>query len=126
MKKVFAYILLVTVTANVFSLAQLLKAPVLFEHFKEHRQVDARISFLDFLTHHYSFEKHTDNDESRDMQLPFKGHLSLLAGFDFHAAIKPLHLPKVSERCSKSSFPMDYSFHIPTPFQQSQFKPPRS
>jgi len=125
-KKVFAYILLVTVTSHVFSLTQLLKAPVLFEHFKEHQRLDASISFMDFLIHHYSFEKHTDNDESRDMQLPFKSLTHHMAGFDFHTAIKPFHLPKASELCSKSSFPVDYALRIPKPFQQSQFKPPRS
>lgn len=126
MKEVFAYILLVFVAANVFSLAQLLKVPVLMEHFREHQQLDARISFVDFLIHHYSFEEHTDDDESRDMQLPFKGHAHQLAGFDFHAATKAIHAPNASELFSRSSFSTDYSLYIPTPHQQSQFKPPRS
>jgi len=125
-KRIFTYILLLAVMANVFSLGQLIKAPVLFEHFKEHKQLDARISFLDFLIHHYSFEEHTDNDGDRDMQLPFKSHLNITSGFDFHGISKTILLPKAIELSMASLQATRYRLGLPTSYQLSQFKPPRS
>jgi len=118
--------LLVSVTVNVFFLGQLAKVPVFFEHFYEHKQLDAGISLLGFLIHHYSFEEHTDDDSDRDMQLPFKSLLNLSSGFDFHAAIKSIPVPNAMEFCRQSSVSTHYLLYIPTPHQQSQFKPPRS
>ncbi|SEK19641.1 hypothetical protein [Parapedobacter koreensis] len=126
MKSLFTYPLLISITFNVFLLEQLLKIPVLFEHFQEHQQRETDISFLNFLTHHYSFEKHTDKDESRDMQLPFKSHTSHAGGFDFHAATRFTYLPKAAELSGGYSFSYYYLLHIPTPYQQSQFRPPRA
>jgi len=125
-KRIFTYTLLLAVTANVFSLGQLVKAPILFEHFKEHKQLDARISFVDFLIHHYSFEEHTDNDEDRDMQLPFKRQLNITSGFDFHGISKTISLPKAMELSMVSLRVTHYRLDLPTPYQLSQFKPPRS
>ncbi|HOZ87275.1 MAG TPA: hypothetical protein PL029_05925 [Bacteroidia bacterium] len=51
---------------------QLFKFPVLLEHFAEHVRSDHNISFLDFLSMHYVGYDFNDNDEDRDMQLPFK------------------------------------------------------
>jgi hypothetical protein len=51
---------------------QLLKLPVVFQHFTEHRAEDKRISFLEFLDIHYMHGSPKDADYDRDMQLPFK------------------------------------------------------
>lgn len=51
-------------------LGQLLKLPVLIEHFNKHRNQDG-ISFFEFLNYHYSTD-HNDADESEDQELPFK------------------------------------------------------
>ncbi|HPZ87673.1 MAG TPA: hypothetical protein PLQ32_06195 [Flavihumibacter sp.] len=55
-------------------LHQVLKMPVLVNHFLEHRAENPHISFLFYLKEHY--HKHTimDNDEQRDRQLPFNSH----------------------------------------------------
>lgn len=53
-------------------LHQLLKLPILVEHFREHRRLDAGITLLDFLKEHYQGHTVRDNDYQRDMQLPFK------------------------------------------------------
>lgn len=53
-------------------LHQLLKLPVLIEHFREHRVLDPGKSFLSYLAEHYHDEADQDNDYQRDMQLPFK------------------------------------------------------
>jgi hypothetical protein len=51
----------------------LLKLPVLFEHFSEHRKDDSEMNFWSFINLHY-FEPLTyDQDYERDRQLPFQG-----------------------------------------------------
>jgi hypothetical protein len=51
---------------------ELLKIPVLVEHFKEHRLENPSITLLRFLDIHYMHGCPIDNDYDRDMQLPFK------------------------------------------------------
>jgi hypothetical protein len=51
---------------------QLLKLPVVFQHFAEHRIENKNISFLEFLDMHYMHGSPKDADYDRDMQLPFK------------------------------------------------------
>ncbi|MBS1739296.1 MAG: hypothetical protein JST88_02025 [Bacteroidetes bacterium] len=53
-------------------MAELLKLPVLIQHFIEHQQEDHSISLLEFLEMHYGQPQPHDNDYARDMQLPFK------------------------------------------------------
>lgn len=45
---------------------------MLFQHFYEHQVLDNEITFLTYLSDHYNTVPHTDNDEDRDRQLPFK------------------------------------------------------
>lgn len=51
---------------------QLLKIPVILQHFREHQQEDRSISFFKFLDIHYMHGSPMDDDYDRDMQLPFK------------------------------------------------------
>ncbi|MDJ1482952.1 hypothetical protein QNI16_20790 [Cytophagaceae bacterium YF14B1] len=53
-------------------LDQFLKLPVFFQHYEEHKQRDQNISLFDFLSMHYWGEDMNDQDNDRDMQLPFK------------------------------------------------------
>lgn len=65
-------VLLVVVTANSLSLQHVFKVPVLVAHFFEHRQRGMDITVLDFLSMHYWGNDINDNDQARDMELPFK------------------------------------------------------
>ncbi|MBK9337020.1 MAG: hypothetical protein IPM98_10715 [Lewinellaceae bacterium] len=64
--------LLALYVATATPLAELIKVPVLFEHYQEHRQESPDISVLDFFLIHYFNGNKRDADYSRDMQLPFK------------------------------------------------------
>ena len=55
-------------------LSQLVKLPVLVEHFSEHKKKDSNLSFWQFLCGHYSQNKMMDDDHEKDMKLPFKSH----------------------------------------------------
>ncbi|OOQ61741.1 hypothetical protein [Mucilaginibacter pedocola] len=73
MKKIGIYLMLLLLTSDVDELHQLFKLPVLFEHFSEHKQrSNGRVSFVDFLEMHYWGDDMDDNDNDRDMALPFK------------------------------------------------------
>lgn len=70
-KRIIAISLLSLFLISSTELNQLLKLPVLFEHFTEHKELNRKISFFDFLCMHYSSN---NDDDDRDMQLPFKSH----------------------------------------------------
>jgi hypothetical protein len=71
LKKFIAISLLAIYLVSTTELHQLLKLPILIEHFKEHKAQDNDLSFLDFLSLHYSQE--FDHDKT-DNKLPFKSH----------------------------------------------------
>lgn len=71
-KRGILFVLLVILTVNSLSLQQLFKVPVLIVHFFEHQERNESITFLEFLSMHYWGNDIDDNDQDRDMQLPFK------------------------------------------------------
>lgn len=78
-RRLFGIVLLTSYLFGTTEVEQLLKLPVLFEHYAEHRQENSNISFTDFLYMHYADTDHNDVDQDRDMQLPFKTNCSQLA-----------------------------------------------
>ena len=78
MKKWLALILLSFYLCATTELYQLLKFPVLIEHFFEHKAKNTNISFLDFLELHYAgnhLKNHPHNDDyEQDKKLPFISH----------------------------------------------------
>lgn len=72
MKRLTAIWLLISLILAQTELNQLLKVPLLFQHYQEHRQGNAGFSVKDFLVMHYLLEQVKDQDYDRDMQLPFK------------------------------------------------------
>lgn len=91
MKKAFSILFLSIYLFSVTEAHQLLKMPVVFEHFSEHRVLDKDISLLEFLAMHYLHGSPRDGDYPRDMQLPFK-----TAG-DCVTAIAPAFIPVMVE-----------------------------
>jgi hypothetical protein len=78
------YITILFLAVYLFSVTeahQLLKLPVVFQHFSEHQQEDKNISLLQFLAMHYLHGSPKDKDYDRDMQLPFKTAGDCLATF---------------------------------------------
>lgn len=72
MSKTFLYILVVIISFNNLFIEQFIKIPVLFEHFEEHQMRNSKIEVLDFISMHYLGNDIDDNDQDRDMELPFK------------------------------------------------------
>lgn len=72
LKKVTAILFLSIYLFTSTQLKELLKLPLLIEHFIEHKQQDTGISFMEFLSMHYAHGNVKDADYEKDMRLPFK------------------------------------------------------
>jgi hypothetical protein len=71
-RKWCSYIFIAVFFVSTTSLGQLFKLPVLVIHFMEHQERDRSVDLLDFLSMHYWGQDIDDNDQDRDLQLPFK------------------------------------------------------
>lgn len=87
MKKIIAILFLISYLFSATELHQLLKMPVVFEHYAEHKQQDKNIGFIEFLAMHYMHGSPKDKDYDRDMQLPFKTVHNCIS------AISPAYIP---------------------------------
>ncbi len=72
LKKVITIFFLIIYLFSVTEARQLLKLPIVFQHFAEHQTEDKNISFFHFLGIHYLHGSPMDKDHDRDMELPFK------------------------------------------------------
>ncbi|HET9825605.1 MAG TPA: hypothetical protein VFP87_09725 [Chitinophagaceae bacterium] len=70
MRSTVSILLLSLLTFTLTPLGEVVKLPVLIQHYYMHKQQDS-ISLLGFLKDHYS-TRHKDADQSQDEQLPFR------------------------------------------------------
>lgn len=82
MKRIIALLFLTIYLVSSTELYQLLKFPVLVEHFIEHKEKTPGLSIVDFLVLHYHnhLEDHPhDDDFEQDQKLPFMVHTDVLS-----------------------------------------------
>lgn len=73
MRKLAAILFLFSVLLTVTPAQQILKLPVLVQHYFEHKKLNNGLSFWLFIqAHYFNAGNDTDNDDSRDRALPFK------------------------------------------------------
>ncbi len=72
MKKATAILFLTIYLLSTTEAQQLLKLPVVFEHFQAHKKENKDITFVHFLAIHYLHGSPKDKDYEEDMKLPFK------------------------------------------------------
>ncbi len=72
MKKTTAILFFAIYLLSATEAHQLLKLPLVFEHYKEHQKEDGHLSMVVFLVMHYMHGSPKDKDYDKDMQLPFK------------------------------------------------------
>lgn len=73
MKKWVSILLLGFYLVSTTELDQLLKIPILIEHFKDHQKQNPSLTFFDFMQMHYDHPK-KDADYKTDRKLPFVSH----------------------------------------------------
>lgn len=104
---------------------EVLKLPVLIEHYTEHRTADPNLSFFAFFSMHYLHGSPKDADYERDMQLPFK-KITNAAVSVFVVTPVPLAIPKNRNSYSKTKkVPIFYAAAYFFNFQDPVWNPPR-
>ena len=76
------------------SIGELFKLPDLLNHFTEHQAANKSIDLFDFISMHYLGNDLNDNDQDKDMQLPFK---KINTHFSFQIASIP-HSSLITEK----------------------------
>ena len=106
-------------------LKELLKLPLLVEHFIEHKQQDTKISFIEFLCMHYAHGDVKDADYDKDMKLPFKSAENSHSSVSFYlpaANVKQDFVIQFKE--TKQKFPL-YNSNYSSAYLSSIWQPPR-
>lgn len=126
MKRAAAILFLVLYIFTVTECNQLLKLPVLLEHYTEHKKDNRNISFPDFIYMHYAGDDFNDNDEDRDKRLPFKA-------FDTYTSFSAQHTP--SDICTQGwIIQMAYKqagicyadLNLPSSYLKAIWQPPKA
>ncbi len=112
--------LLVLVASVQTPVGQLLKLPLLVEHYLKHQHQNG-ISLIDFLDVHYATE-HKDADYPEDEQLPFKNISILTIGYALVTPVYEAHTFALLPIEQKITLP---DFHLPQQNVGSIFRPPR-
>lgn len=82
LKKNISILFLLTYLFLTTEFSQLLKLPLLVEHFIQHKAENNKITFFDFLSLHY---KTTNANDADDMKLPFKSSsIFITSNLSFH------------------------------------------
>lgn len=124
MIRVWIFTIVLAILAQTTELHEFVKLPILFDHYSEHQQRDSKLKFLEFLSMHYWGDDMNDDDDTRDMELPFK---------KLEVNQMPVHfLPPISGIKIKSTIsqiqlnlPVYLSTHKPNPALSGLFRPPR-
>lgn len=108
-------------------LSELLKLPLLAEHYLEHKKENKDLTFIGFLENHYKQGVSIDADYDKDMKLPFKKCNSSVfvttyfCSFNSNPEISLSFVSEVTE--NKIS---DYNFIYSSVFLASIWQPPKN
>ncbi|WP_343586408.1 hypothetical protein [Flavobacterium sp.] len=123
MRKTIVYIFILLIASNSSFVQQFYKLPILIAHYQEHNKLQ-NVSFVDFLSMHYWGEDLNDNDDDRDMQLPFKVISSASFHFVFILDDKDLLPVLFNPEFPQSKIPTYRSDLFSDPNLLSLFRPP--
>jgi hypothetical protein len=103
---------------------EVFKLPMLVSHFIEHSKLDSHISVIQFLSMHYWGEDIDDDDDEKDMKLPFK---KVDSHFAYQIPIPPAKAIVVKQEFSTFEVlqPLFKDGHFSNPALASLFRPPR-
>ncbi len=123
MQKLIAIVFLFITVMTTETGIQLLKLPMLVNHFATHLSEGRSNNFTDFIKEHYSGNQHHDNDRQQDEQLPFKTVITE-SFFSLYVAVPYPLLTQFSCGHSKSQLSSQYSFSLQDHFT-AIFHPPQ-
>jgi len=107
-------------------LKELLKLPILVEHFIEHKKLASQFSFIDFLCMHYAEGTKIDADYEKDMRLPFKSAENSLGSYiSFYLPVPVIKQDVVVHFIERKQTFAHYNFTYSSAFLSSIWQPPR-
>jgi len=119
-----AYIFLAIYLLGATELSQLLKIPLLIEHYTEHKLDNGNLSLLSFMYMHYVGDDGDTTDEQKDQNLPFKSaHFEMQNTVVF--SVFKYELPKIFVNMIRSVWPVMQSNSLSSIALGSLFRPPR-
>lgn len=111
-------------TENALLVNQGAKLPALFSHFSEHQDRNSALTFRQYLALHYGDETENDQDDQRDMELPFKKISTASFAIAFMAvSMNLLTVPWPKHRSYFCNLDTDLLTKL---LLNSLFRPPRS
>jgi hypothetical protein len=123
-KKRAAYIFLAIYLIGATELHQLLKMPLLLEHYKEHKLDNGNLSLISFIYQHYVGDDGNSNDDQKDQNLPFKSaHFQMQNTVVF--SVFKYELPKIMVPKKKAGWPVMQSYSLSTISLDALFRPPK-
>ncbi len=110
---------------SITQLGELLKVPLMVEHFVEHKEKNSKLTILGFLRLHYQGQDVFDDDYEKDMKLPFKSHTNICC-IAFYPLLQEFKtIQKVNYKYKKENL-YSYSFLYSSTFLSSIWQPPRN
>jgi len=123
-KKRAAYIFLAIYLIGATELHQLLKMPLLLEHYKEHKLDNGNLSLISFIYQHYVGDDGNANDDQKDQNLPFKSaHFQMQNTVVF--SVFKYELPKIMVPQKQAGWPVMQSYSLFSIALDALFRPPK-
>jgi hypothetical protein len=102
-----------------------MKVPSLIRHFIEHKALNNNIDFIDYMSMHYGGQDIDDNDDEKDMQLPFKKVENTHANFLFLSGSEAFSFVRDTQLEIRSKYGPDKPQLTYSTTLGSLFRPPR-
>lgn len=129
MRKLFAILFLSVYVFSTTELIQLLKLPLLIEHYLEHKTRNATLSLSSFMAIHYAddhLENHPqDEDYDQDKRLPFMVHSTTLNFIFLSPTVCKLEVIKMDQDVPETKIPFADDRLIVSSYLSNIWQPPR-
>jgi hypothetical protein len=125
-KYITASMLLAFYMLSATDIHEVIKLPMLVEHYFDHSREDQQIGFFQYLTLHYGIEDGTDKDAAEDRQLPFQSseYFSSVSFVSINPPVinQSIH---ITESIADHDFLLRNETFLPSPYLDRIWQPPR-
>ncbi|MNN61431.1 hypothetical protein D3C81_1766640 [compost metagenome] len=129
MKRLLAICFLTIYIASATEISQLLRFPLLIEHYFEHKEKNPTMSVLDFLKVHYKgdhLQNHpNDDDYDKDQRLPFMMHTAWYSAVFVCPQIVNIEIDNRSLPENNDNTPVRNDQFVDDTFLNSIWQPPK-
>jgi len=125
-KKIAAIVLLLIYFISIPGTREVIKLPLLAEHYYDHSSESKSPGVFSFLVMHYVTEDGTDSDSKEDSELPFKSAYSI-ASFSSASFTPPsfIEILWLSRNMGTPHFRAVYNPFLPSQYLNAIWQPPR-